>query len=272
MGYIGLGEIEMFIVDSNQANATPKLVTVLEEYERVIVDSLDSADVSFIGRGTSGKLDVSIGVEIKRSPSDVLASLRDGRLLEQPERMLQDYDLSFIALVGLDPLPMNFETGKLLEWRTNRQERGKGKREKEKQGQWEDSPFVFHYVNSIFAKFEAAGGMIRHSIDYEYLAAFLLSLHSYWTKPVSEGETFFRKRHKFRDWKRLDNPLAEIYERMHIGIKRAVLLTEKFPTIEELVDASEAEIAHIPGFGRKTAKRVRSFIEFGEDRTNGKVK
>lgn len=254
----------MFIVDSNQASHTPELVSMLREYKGVIIDSLDSADISFVGRSESGKLDLSIGIEIKRSPSDVLASLRDGRLLEQPERMLHDYDLSFIALVGEDPLPMNFKTGRLLEWKI-RTQKSTGR----KMGKWEDSPFVFHYVNSIFAKFEAAGGMLRYSRNYEYLAAMLCSLHSYWNKPVSEGATFFRKRYKFRNWIKLDNPLAEIYERMHIGIQRAIKLAEKFPTLDELVDASEADIAHIPGFGRKTAKRVRSFIEHGEDRTNG---
>ena len=104
----------MFVFDSNQASATPKLLSMLEKYQSVIVDSLDSADVTFVGRDTEGKLSISVGFEIKRSPSDILASLRDGRLLEQPERMLQEYDLSFIATVGKE-LEINFDTGKILE-------------------------------------------------------------------------------------------------------------------------------------------------------------
>tara|TARA_Y100000310_G_scaffold345740_1_gene469079 strand:+ start:3176 stop:3916 length:741 start_codon:yes stop_codon:yes gene_type:complete len=242
-------------MDTNQTKATPQLLSFLQDYEGVIEETLPSADIAFSGRGEDGKLSLSLGVEIKKSPDDIMASLRDGRLMDQLPRMLEDYDLALVVTVGSE-LEINLDTGRILEIDLE-------KRKKTGRVVWVDSPYSFHFINSTLMKFEAAGGLVRHVQDYEHCAALLLSMHNYWGKLEHNETSFSRKRHKYVAWKKLDNPLAEVYERMHVGIKRALLLAEKYPSIEELCDASEGQLASIPGFGRKTARRVRAFVEEG---------
>jgi ERCC4-type nuclease len=244
-------------MDSNQAIKSETLIASLRSQEGVLIESLDSGDLCFMGRGEDKQLSVNIGVELKVSPEDVLASLRDGRLMTQPPRLLADYDLAYIITVGSETR-INFSTGKAQE---------------KKKGKWIDSPYDFHYLNSILVKFEAAGGRIRHVQDENHLVSFLLSLHRYWQKVDHSETTFFRKRHKFSDWRQLDNPLAEVYERMGIGIQRAIKLAEYCPSIQELVNANERDISVIPipgkkpgdvrNFGRGSAKKVTAFITQG---------
>jgi ERCC4-type nuclease len=252
----------VFVLDTNQANTSRKvgddLIPLLEERETVKIEHLDSGDIAVRG----GEL--SIGIELKKSPSDVLASLRDGRLMTQPPRMLEEYDLSYIVTIG-EPVKVNTETGKLRERR--RQRSGELK--------FRDTKFSYHYLNSLLTKFEMAGGRFRHVKDTEHLAALLLSLHHYWQKEKHSKETFHRVRHSFVDWRQLDNPLAEVFERipvgknkkgqtLHLGIKRAVSLVQYCDSLRELADVTFMELAAIPGFGRKTAKAVVEFVESGK--------
>ena len=74
----------------------------------------------------------------------------------------------------------------------------------------------------------------------------------------------FRNRYgqyKFLDWKLMDEPLIEIYERMGIGVKRATVLAEKYPTMFDLVLADEKELNSLPNFGKKTVSKMMKYIK-----------
>ena len=110
-------------------------------------------------------------------------------------------------------------------------------------------------------RFEASGGRIRYVRDTEHLVALVLSLMRFWRKEEHTEEVFYRKRHKFMDWKLLDNPLMEIYERMGIGIKRASVLANKYPTFEALVSADNKDLRLMEGFGKTTVDKIISFTK-----------
>lgn len=248
----------MFLIDTNQASQEKRkdfttLLDLLEEKETVMESTLYVGDLSFVGRDEKGKLSISFGVEIKKSPSDLMASVRDGRYVDQLIRMVQEYDFAYLLLIG-ENIRANFKTGFV-------QERGR----KKERGKWVDSPFRYHYVRSILSRFEGSGGRVSYAQDDNHAAAFLLSLHDYWQKPDHSEEMFVRKRHKLLDWRMLDNQLAEIYERMEVGIKKALRLAEEYPTMLDLALASEKELRQLPGFGKGTVSKVVRYAR-GEGR------
>ena len=95
----------------------------------------------------------------------------------------------------------------------------------------------------------------------EHLAVFVFSTFRWWTKETHTEEVFYKKRHKFLDWKLMDEPLIEIYERMGIGVKRATVLAKKYPTMMDLVLADEEELNLLPNFGKKTVSKMMTFIK-----------
>lgn len=233
----------MLLLDSNQASMDEDLRIHLERETVVAITPLETSDLMFIGNINGDK--VRVGLELKKSPSDLLASLRDGRLITQLPRMTEEFDMPYLVTIGQSE-KIDFDNGKL-------QERSRGG--------WNASAFSYHYLNSILNRFEASGGRVRHVRDTEHLVALILSLMRFWRKEQHTEEVFYRKRHKFLDWKLLDNPLMEMYERMGIGIKRAGMLSNLYPSLDKLVSADPKELRELEGFGEKTVDKILEFIQ-----------
>lgn len=233
----------MILLDSNQASMDVELKNHLEKHVDILVTPLDTSDLFFVGKinGTQ----IKVGMELKKAPSDLMASLRDGRLMTQLPRMTQEFDMPYLVTIG-EAEKIDFTEGKV--------------QEKIKGGKWNTSNFSYHYLNSIIARFEASGGRVRHVRDTAHLVAFILSELRFWEKENHTEEVFYKKRHKFLDWKLLDNPLMEMYERMGIGIKRAGVLAETYPTLKSLAYAEKKDLMGLEGFGKKTAEKVMEFI------------
>ena len=244
----------MIVFDSNEANKQSKKEVHPTDYVRDIIEKYGvqtaeadiEGDANMIGYGQTpndyDKLCLSIGAEIKMMPSDLLASVSDGRLMEQLPRMLKAYQVAYLLLVG-DHLKVNWETGKVKQ---------------RQRGGWQDSAWHYHHVNSILMKFEDGGGRIRVIPDLDQLAAFLLSTYQRYRKQRKSSEvgkaTFQKKRRQVSDWNLLDNKLAEFYERMGIGIQRAIVLSEYFPVVETLMYANMDILKRLPVNGRKFGK------------------
>lgn len=243
----------MIVIDSNQASMDKAFYTLLNNSALdsnidVFTSPLETGDLQFWGKINSETLDVSIGIEIKKVPSDLMGSLRDGRLMTQLPRMVNTFDLAYLLLVG-EHISVNFETGKI----------------REKKKRWADSGYSYHYLNSVINKFEASGGRVRQVKNIEDMTIFVLSLYRFWRKSSHAEEVFVRKHHKYADWKVMDNPLAEVYERMGIGVQRAVTLAETYPTMNELCKATQKDIVNLKGFGKITAEKVLKFTRGRED-------
>ena len=52
----------------------------------------------------------------------------------------------------------------------------------------------------------------------------------------------------------------EMYERMGIGIKRAKVLADEYPTLHSLTMCTPQELMELDGFGKKTVDKVLEFI------------
>ena len=233
----------MIIIDSNQESMTPELKLYVEKEIPVLVSPLDTGDMMFVGKMNGEP--VKIGMEIKKTPSDLMGSLRDGRLMTQLPRLTEEFDMSYLLFVG-ENIKVDFNEGKVQE-RFHQS--------------WKTSAFSYHYLNSILTRYEASGGRIRTFENMEHLAVFVFSTFRWWTKETHTEEVFYKKRHKFLDWKLMDEPLIEIYERMGIGVKRATVLAKKYPTMMDLVLADEEELNLLPNFGKKTVSKMMTFIK-----------
>ncbi len=251
----------MILIDDNQASFDERqgydLIGILETEEMVIPTELEFGDLAFSGNVGDGK--IRIGMEFKWYPDDVMASLRDGRIPRQLVGMVNTYDISYLCLLGDDP-EINFQTGKI------REQNGKNKR-------WEDSPYSWHYLNSFFMRFEAAGGHILKVRDMQHLAVTILSYYKAWNKEEHNEEMFFKTRRSFVSWSMLDNTLANHYAEMGISPRRAIALTEYFPIPWMLSLVSEDELTGIEvpvtrkngskgtqKFGRVNARKVYKFL------------
>ena len=233
----------MIIIDSNQESMTPDLKQYIEKEIPVLVSPLDTGDMMFVGKMNGEP--VKVGMEIKKTPSDLMGSLRDGRLMTQLPRLTEEFDMSYLLFVG-ENIKVDFNEGKVQE-RFHQS--------------WKTSAFSYHYLNSILTRYEASGGRIRTFENMEHLAVFVFSTFRWWTKETHTEEVFYKKRHKFLDWKLMDEPLIEIYERMGIGVKRATVLAKKYPTMMDLVLADEEELNLLPNFGKKTVSKMMTFIK-----------
>ena len=236
----------MLILDSNQAQMTPELYDMLNMETVVIVEQLDSADLMF--RGVLKEQRIKIGMEIKKTPSDFMASLRDGRLTSQLPRMVNKYDIPYLIEVG-EQTKINLASNKV--------------EEKVRGGRWGESAFSFHFTNSTLCRFEASGGRIRSVRNMEHLASLIISTMKFWTKGEHQEDVFYKKRHKFLDWRTISDPMIHIYDGMGIGVKRATMLTELYPTFKDLVNADKKELMQLDGFGKATVEKIMKFAGTG---------
>jgi ERCC4-type nuclease len=261
----------MFVMDSKQASTDKRFKQNLRDLlegdgQTVVEEDLNTADIMFKGRDEEGKLNLSLGFELKKSPSDLLSSLRDGRLVNQLSRGVQEYNLFWLMTIGT-PIRVNYETGHLQERKRRSKGGYDGQSDKTNSGtfRWVDTKFTFHFLNSLLAKFEMAGGRVVHVEDMEKAAVTLLSYHSYWRKPDHTDEMFQKKRFKFSDWRMLENDLAQMYAIM-VGPQRALTLAEHYPDLEMLCLASREDMISKKGIGGKTWQKVRKFVRNMEER------
>lgn len=243
----------MIFVDAGQASHSSMMLDMLEEDGIPIADEdlLETGDLYFMGRlGQNGqtKLNLKIGIELKYT-DDLLTSLSDNRLMEQLPRMVTEYDVAYLTITGGSPR-VNFDTGKLQQQRKARR--------------WEDIHFSYHYLNSILLRFEAAGGHIRHLKDDDELAAFILSTYTFWRKDEHKAEVFLTDSKAKLDWNLVDNPLAQFYHKMGIGVERACLLAKSYPRVDVLIDTPPQELIvdlmKLHNFGKKTVQKIWDFL------------
>ena len=102
----------MILLDSNQASMDVELKNHLEKHVDILVTPLDTSDLFFVGKinGTQ----IKVGMELKKAPSDLMASLRDGRLMTQLPRMTQEFDMPYLVTIG-EAEKIDFTEGKVQE-------------------------------------------------------------------------------------------------------------------------------------------------------------
>lgn len=232
----------MLMIDTNQAMMDSELLRLLESKTIVIQNALDTGDLYFVG-SVNGE-QINVGIELKKSPSDLVSSLGDQRLLTQLPRMVNEYDVPYLILTG-EPDLINFSTNKI----------------QTRKGKWQDSSFHYNYLNAILSRFELSGGHIRHARDTEHLVYLIISLMQFWRKDAHSEKIFVRPNQRFMGWDTIDDPMLQVYERMGIGLKRAEVLRKNYPNLLSLMQADPKELLELDGFGKKTINKLKKIIE-----------
>lgn len=248
--------------DSNQYTISsqhdPEFLEDLQFYGlKLRQTKLNSADLTFAGRGDDNVLNLDIGIELKKFPDDALASIRDKRWPSQLIRMSQDYDFCYLVLIGLEAIDYSDE--KLV---------ANGKQS-----------YDYHYWNSHFlSRFETIGGRVRYVRDMQHAAVLIYSLYRFWQKEVKPTDLYELKKPKlkFDSWNVVNNPLIEAYYAMGIGQQRAMILADYCPNMLELALVPVQELARLPGpgtqkFGVGNAQKVHDFLTKNHHE-KGKVK
>lgn len=207
----------------------------------VVSRRLEYGDASFCGYGPEEEI-LDIAVERKRITSDLIDSIRSGRLAGHQLIGLQQYDRAYLIVEGhYRPNP---ETGMLEEmrWHPGQHKwgwhnvRGLGK-----QGEGSKYRAVFGALSSYE---EFAGVRLRQTLDPQGTAHLILCLYWWWREKYASHKAHraFREIGQMRKNGRvLLRPATVMEEWMarlpHVGIERAPLLAEQFPTVEDLCAA-----------------------------------
>ena len=255
----------MIIFDSNEAmSARTQNLSWLLNGSDIETDSerLPSGDIYFFGRSQDGKFSRSIGCEVKVFPDDLVSSLGDGRLVQQLPRIVSDFTVPYLLLLRKSRLIVNWETGKIM---------------RKADGEWVDTRFAYHYLNSLLLKFEMAGGSVRWFYDLAEMHGWLVSAYRYYREESHNTRTWIRKKPVKTEWQLIQNPMVDFYERIvskggrSIGIDRAIALAEYFASPLDIAKQTttvgmiaDIDLATGKKFGKAQAERVKSWFSLGE--------
>ena len=213
---------------------------------------LDSADVMLMGNGPDSTV-LSVGVEVK-SILDLIASINTGRLqATQIPNMIEQYDVSWLLHYGL------YRCG------------NDGALELYRGGGWQ--PWVvgsravpYGYIEHLLMTLQALDIRIKRVADVKEAAQWIGSLARWFAKPWHEhrGMRTFDKSRSSALLLTLDvetRMRAEMFACLPgIGFERGVELAKHF-TLRRLMNASDAELAKVPGIGKVLASVIRQALE-----------
>ena len=117
----------------------------------------------------------------------------------------------------------------------------------------------------------------------EHLAAYIISTYNFWHKTDHNEETWpVRRKKPLLSWTQLDNPLAELYERIpQVGQVWALELAELFPNLQNLMlmpalalakISREGKEGRVMRLGKTKAKRIYEFLHEDQLESNRAVK
>ena len=162
----------------------------------------------------------------RKSISDLVSSVFDGRLFDQCNRMKENFQFPIIIIEG--------DTNEIEELTEN--------------------PFVFYgAVSSVAIDFKIP---IISTPNASHTAKLLVSMCS--RKDVTKGP-FIKKIRKSNDLQR--QQLSVLSSLPGIGEKTAIRMLEKFGTPLKVFSASSTELSKICGLGELRAKKIKKILQ-----------
>ena len=211
-----------------------------------VVCELEYGDFVISGNGPNGQ--VNIGVERKRI-MDLLQSITTGRLSgHQLVGMTNSYDWAYLLVEGV--WRADKDTGILQRMNV------KGKWIYASQGSRRFmARDIFHFLSTLQVMCNI---VVAHTSSHWETAIWLDSLHSWWSKPWDKhrGHLQFHRpvQHAHLSKPNLVTRIANQLD--GIGWDKARKIGAEFSTLEDLLDASNADLMGIPGIGEKLAESV----------------
>jgi ERCC4-type nuclease len=246
---------------SGSGDQIPFLRPILASYgiAMELCDPLDGGDFFFSGNGESG--DCAIGFE-RKTIGDMISSMRSGRLTgHQIPNMLAMYEYSYIILEGI--------------WRPNKdgyieQLYGHEFRAINFNSQPYRYSELYRFLCSIKLK---CGIIIERTGSIQETAHLLANEFLWWSKPWEEHSAHLAIHRPNLPNRRISNngtaqkssfPKRVALQIDDVGIKTYTKVTDRFPTVRKMVEATEKEWREVPGIGVTMSKRiVRAFNDEG---------
>lgn len=208
---------------------------------------LDSADVAITGNGPDGP--ILVGIEVK-SVWDVLNSANTGRLqATQIPAMLATYDVNWLLYYGGHRAGRN------------------GILEVQRRGKWEpvklgSRPVPYGYLEAMLIDISTVGVSVHRALDVAEASAWLGVLYRWWSKPWDKHHGM-RTLDKSRGISLMPGMTAEVLQMTKVaaalpgvGFERAVAAANHFDSVQDMINADEAEWALVPGVGKVVANAV----------------
>lgn len=216
---------------------------------------LPFGDAAMIGSGPSGAC--RIGVEIKKV-RDALGCMRDGRFSgHQLPGMLREFDFCWLVIEGT--YGVDFATGVM----TRSISGSDGKRTPLRLGK-SGPGFLYKELDMWLTSLEMRGGMhVRRTTSRTETARFIADLSLWWSKPW-EGHKAHLSMHQVAPDEGILAAVSTVRkiaaQLPGIGWQRSRAVEERFPTVLEMVTASESEWASVDGIGKTMARRITDAI------------
>lgn len=213
--------------------------------------TLEFGDAMIVGNGPTSPM--TIGVEVK-SIADVLSSANTGRLAgHQLPGLLATYDVPYLLYFG------SYRPGE------------KGELEVRRGQAWQNfrlglRPVPYGYLENFLMDVASTGCRLKHVYNSQEAAIWLMCLHRWWSKPWNQHKGL-KQFDCSKDGSLLPGLpthrelMARVASQLPgIGFDRAVAVSAKFGSIQEMVNAEVADWQSIPGIGKVIAKSVWATI------------
>lgn len=235
------------IIDDRDGSKELVLIHPLDQPDVACLSRLEFGDVSIVGNGPNDRI-LAIGVEVK-SVGDLIQSEETGRLRDQLEGLVHNYDVRWLLTYGAYRAGFNnrLEVLRGGRWRTHRI----GSR---------DVPYG--YLEGVLLTANVAGVSHKHVTDEEQAAAWLACLERWWSKSWDKHRSF-RKFNEAGSQGIIPDVSPNLHQRMRVakelpgvGWERALAAAVSFPSVESMIIADEHEWEDVPGIGKVLAKAI----------------
>lgn len=223
----------------------------------VTLGRLAFGDISFIGTGIDDE-PVPVGIEVK-SVRDVLKCMTDGRFAgHQLPGMINCYQQIWLLVEGT--------------WRPRPRD-GILEVQSERHGYWFEATigqrrFMWKDLQTWLLTVQTRGGVrLVTCSDYTEASLWISTLYNWWMKGIENHESHLAihtdNPAQFRDRALLIRPTIcrmVAKELPGVGFDKSAHIAKFFGTVENLVAASEWDLAQVPGIGKELARRIHAAI------------
>lgn len=206
------------------------------------LSALESGDVAFLGHGPSGPLTYPVGIE-RKTYYDLLECFKDTRLNQQLQKMSGYYKKIYIIVEGR---PRVKPDGHLLVPRKNNNKT-----------EWVESKITYatidNYLNTLTDKLHI---QVKRSFNLEETCWQVMDIYSHCTKESHGSHLRVDKTWEINPWRPPSFKERVAQQLDGIGEKKAGLVATNFPSVYDMVVASEDEWCKIPGVGKVLSKQI----------------
>lgn len=218
---------------------------------------LHAGDLAFTGRGANGTT-VTVGIEFKRldsSSTDLIQSLRSGRLSGEQLPKMQSYDERWLLIEG--------------QWRHN--DKGLITVYKGKFRGWQPAPgkmFASELENRLLTAHRLGGLNVRHCNTRADSIRFITALYRWWNDRALDQHRSHLAVYDAPTFRAISDSVAALMRWPGVGDKAAAAAIKEFGSVRDAATAHELDWANLEvsgkKFGKARASKLVTWLREGE--------